>query len=82
MSNDAPSDSGTAAHDRDGPGAPLWFKIFAAVALVVVVALAVLLLTGRGQHGPGRHTSTGDGRQSPPPGLTHAGPPSGVHTQP
>ena len=36
------------------PGTPLWVKLFAAIALAVVVLFVVLLLIGRG-HGPGRH---------------------------
>jgi ABC-type transporter Mla subunit MlaD len=35
---------------------PRWVKVFAIIALVVVVLFVVLLLTGRGgEHGPGRH---------------------------
>jgi hypothetical protein len=36
------------------PGAPLWVKVFAGIALALVVLFVVLLLIGRG-HGPGRH---------------------------
>ncbi len=42
-------------------GAPRWVEVFGAIALVVVVLVAVLLLTGGGDHGPSRH--------SPPAGL-------------
>ncbi len=38
-------------------GAPLWVKVFGFIALVVVVLVAILLLTG-GDHGPGRHSTT------------------------
>lgn len=36
---------------------PRWVKASGIVALVVLVLLAVVLLTGRGGHGPARHTS-------------------------
>jgi hypothetical protein len=41
-------------------GTPRWVKVFGIIALVVVIAFAILVLTGRGgDHGPGRHTATG-----------------------
>jgi len=36
-------------------GAPRWVKVFGSIALVVVVLVAILLLTGGGDHGPTRH---------------------------
>jgi hypothetical protein len=39
---------------------PRWVKVFGLVALAVAVGFVVLLLAGRGGHGPGRHSS-GDG---------------------
>ena len=55
--------------------APRWVKVFAIIALVVLVLFVILLVTGGpGRHGPGRHT--GDlGRHLPPTGATE----SGVH---
>jgi hypothetical protein len=38
-------------------GTPRWVKVFAAIALVIVVLFVVLLLTGG--HGPRRHTLSG-----------------------
>lgn len=44
---------------RDGddaaPGAPRWVKVLALVALLLVVLLAVLHLTGNSLGGPGSH---------------------------
>jgi hypothetical protein len=34
-------------------------KVFGALALVAVVLVAILLLSG-GDHGPGRHSASGD----------------------
>ena len=40
---------------------PLWVKVVGIVAIVLVVLLGVMLLTGRGgSHGPGRHAAPGD----------------------
>ena len=48
-------------------GTPLWVKVFGIVALVFIVLLVVLLLTGG--HGPGRHTMpAAPGHQLPAPG--------------
>ena len=60
------------------PGMPRWVKVFGGIALVVVVLVVVLLLTG-GNHGPGRHTGSGD---TPPASVQEAGghqPPEGGH---
>jgi hypothetical protein len=37
---------------------PLWVKVFATIAVVVMVLVAVVLITGRGGHGPSRHGLT------------------------
>jgi hypothetical protein len=39
------------------PGTPRWVKMFGIIAIVLVLLIAIMLLTG---HGPGRHTSSGD----------------------
>jgi hypothetical protein len=49
----------------DLAGTPRWVKVFGAIALVVILVFVVLLLTGQGDHGPGRHT--------PPAGIAHGG---------
>lgn len=41
--------------DTDQAGTPRWVKVFAVIALVVIVLLAVALIAGGGKHGPGRH---------------------------
>lgn len=42
-------------------GTPRWVKISGAVALVLVLlVVAMLLLGGPGEHGPGRHSGGGD----------------------
>jgi hypothetical protein len=57
-------------------GPPRWVKVFAALALLVLLLFIVLLVTGRGgDHGPGRHGSSGGsrtvGEHAPPAGVTH-----------
>jgi hypothetical protein len=41
-------------------GTPRWVKVFAFVAIVLIALVAVLLIAGGGEHGPGRHTSAGE----------------------
>jgi len=42
-------------------GTPRWVKVFVIAALVLVGLVVILLVTGTGNHGPGRHTSGGGG---------------------
>ena len=59
------------------PGTPRWVKVFAIIAIAVVVLLVIMLLTG---HGPGRHTPSGHaGGQVPPSSVMeeHAPPEGG-----
>ena len=66
--------------DTDTAGTPRWVKVFAIVALLVVLLFVVLMLTGRGDHGPGRHAPSGD--ETPAGhGVGHR-PPTGAHTVP
>jgi ABC-type transporter Mla subunit MlaD len=39
------------------PGTPRWVKVFGIIAIVVVLLVVFMLLTG---HGPGRHMPSGD----------------------
>ena len=44
-----------AGGEADEPaGAPRWVKVFGVIAVVLLVLLAIMLLSG-GNHGPGRH---------------------------
>jgi hypothetical protein len=60
-------------HDADmvpGRGAPprmpLWVKVAVIVLGVLLLAFAVVRLTGLGgEHGPGRHLPAGTGQQAP-----------------
>ncbi len=44
--------------EKKGTGAahstPLWVKVFGIIALVLVLLVGIMLLSG-GEHGPGRH---------------------------
>jgi hypothetical protein len=42
--------------DSPTAGTPRWVKVFGIIALVLVVLLVVMIIAGRGGHGPGRHT--------------------------
>lgn len=49
-------------HMSDGPshpGVPRWVKVFG-IIVIVVVLLAVAVMFVGGEHGPGRHTPSGD----------------------
>ena len=58
------------------PGTPRWVKAFGILAIILVVLVAIMLLSG---HGPGCHTSSGDaGGQVPPSSFMEAqAPPEG-----
>jgi hypothetical protein len=61
------------------PGTPRWVKVFGIIAIVLVLLIGIMLLTG---HGPGRHTPSGDaGGQAPRSSVTviedHASPGGG-----
>ena len=51
---------------QERPGVPRWVKVFALIALAVVLVLVVVMLLG-GEHGPGMHSSV-------PGNSQHAGP--------
>jgi len=76
-SDDSPP--GEATRGDEHAGMPRWVKVFAGIALVLVVLVAILLLAG-GNHGPGRHTGSAD---TPPASVQEAGghqPPAGGHS--
>jgi hypothetical protein len=61
-SSPSPDDPTMARDDRSPPGTPRWVKVFGIIALALVLALVIGLLTGRGGpggHGPGRHGGGG-----------------------
>lgn len=59
----------THASDRSPyPGTPRWVKVFAIVALAVVLLVVIILVTGvGGDHGPDRHRRSGDAGGGTPP---------------
>lgn len=71
--------------DRPLSGTPRWVKVFAVVALTLIVGFILLQVSGvGGEHGPGRHAPNGETGGARPPDATtvgHTGPPRGV-TQP
>ena len=51
----------TMEKDTRPAGTPRWVKVFGIIALVVIVLIAVMFVTGRGGgHGPGRHAPSAD----------------------
>ena len=62
------------------PGTPRWVKVLGFTVIVVVLLVVAILFIGGAEHGPGRHTQSGDaGGQVPPSGVmeAHAPPESG-----
>ena len=61
---------------------PRWVKIFGIVALLLVLLVAIILLSGLGgDHGPGRHLPSGAVSDTPPAGATENRAPSAVATR-
>jgi hypothetical protein len=67
------------------PGTPRWVKVFGIIILVVVLLVVATVFIG-GEHGPGRHTPSGDaGGQVSPSNVTVSSitedytPPEGGH---
>ena len=48
-------------------GTPRWVKVFGIIVVVVVLLVAAVMFVGGGEHGPGRHTQSGDVRGQVPP---------------
>ncbi len=61
-------------HTGGDTGTPRWVKVFGIITLVLVLLFAILLLTGGGSHGPGRHAPSGHvGGQTPTSSVTESG---------
>jgi hypothetical protein len=70
---------GRIGDERREPATPRWVKVAAVLAVAAILVAALVILTGRGNHGPSRHTAYGDTgggktaerRAGPPPGIVH-----------
>jgi len=59
-------------------GTPRWVMVFGIIVIVLVLLFVIVMFIG-GEHGPGRHTPSGDvGGQIPPSSLTEDLTPSGA----
>ena len=55
------------------PGTPRWVKVFGIIVIVVVLLVVAVMFIGGGEHGPGRHTPSGDaGGQVPSSSIMEA----------
>jgi hypothetical protein len=61
------------------PGTPRWVKVFGIIVIVVVLLVVAMMFVGGGEHGPGRHTPSGDagGRVPPSSVVEDPAPPEG-----
>ena len=55
------------------PGTPRWVKVFGIIVIAVVLLVVAGMFIGSGEHGPSRHTPSGDaGGQGPSSGVVEA----------
>jgi hypothetical protein len=55
------------------PGTPRWVKVIGIIVIVVVLLVVATMFLVGGEHGPGRHTPSGDaGSQVPPYSVMEA----------
>jgi ABC-type transporter Mla subunit MlaD len=54
------------------PGTPRWVKLFGIIALILVLLVGVMLLSG-GEHGPGRHMPSVSVTEVHTPPVGHPG---------
>ncbi|MBA2781673.1 MAG: hypothetical protein M3Q62_09420 [Actinomycetota bacterium] len=61
------------------PGIPRWVKVFGIIVTVVVLLVVTMTFIGSVEHGPGRHTPSGDagGRVLPSSIMEEYAPPEG-----
>lgn len=78
MTDPTPDSTGDArVRHESRPSVPLWVKLFGIVALVALVLIVGVMLLAGGEHGPGRHTMSGDaGSQTPATAAGRVGEPT------
>jgi hypothetical protein len=63
---DADDNTGVRPTENRPPSTPRWVKVFGIIAVVLVLLVVVMMIAGRGgEHGPGRHASSGDAGTPP-----------------
>ena len=64
---DTGDDTGVRPTADRPPSTPRWVKVFGIIVILVVLLVVAMMFIGGGEHGPGRHTPSGDaGGQVPP----------------
>jgi len=77
---DTGDDTGVKPTADRPPSTPRWVKVFGIIVIVVVLLVVAVMFIGGGEHGPSRHTPSGDaGGQVPPSSVMedHAPPEGG-----
>ena len=73
LDNHAPGEEKHTAKRAPYPGTPRWVKVFGIIVIFVVLLVVAMMFIGGGEHGPARHTPSGDaGGQVPPSSVTEA----------
>ena len=64
---DTGDDTGVRPTADRPPSTPRWVKVFGIIVIVEFLLVVAIMFIGGGEHGPGRHASSGDaGGQAPP----------------
>jgi hypothetical protein len=76
---DTGEDTGVRPTADRPPSTPRWVKVFGIIVIVVVLLVVAVMFIGGGEHGPGRHTPSGDasGQVSPSNVMEDHPPPEG-----
>jgi hypothetical protein len=60
LDNHARGEETLMANRSPYPGTPRWVKVFVIIVIVAVLLVVIMMFIGGGEHGPGRHTPSGD----------------------
>jgi hypothetical protein len=64
-------DTGAEPDDEPTSGAPRWVRVMGITLIILLLLVAIVMLVGGGEHGPGRHATSGGARgQAPPSDVT------------
>jgi hypothetical protein len=79
LDNHARGEEKHTANRPSYPGTPRWVKVFGIIVIFVVLLVVAMMFIGGGEHGPARHTPSGDAGDQVPSssGVEAHAPPEG-----